>query len=102
MVDAIKAEGVPMGTFYGWLEDEQSLSEMYARARESRGELLAEEIIAIADTANDRNANAVRVKVDARKWCAARMAPKRWGDRIEVAGSKEQPLQVQVEVIGGE
>lgn len=103
LTDSLKAEGVAMSTWFDWLATQPTLAEMYARGRESRGELLAEEIIGIADCANERNANAVRVMVDARKWCAARLAPKRWGDRVGVehSGKDGGPLKVEVEVIGG-
>ena len=100
MVDALKATGIPMGTWYEWLWRHEECSEMYARARESRGELLAEGIVAHAMTADRDNANAVRVQVDAMKWAAARLAPKRWGDKaaVEVTGKNGGPVAMELVV----
>ncbi|AGG31951.1 hypothetical protein MU9_2906 [Morganella morganii subsp. morganii KT] len=71
--------------------------QQYARAREIQAELLAEEIIEIADdssgdvivdddgkeqTNHERVARS-RLRVDARKWYASKLAPKRYGDRIQ-------------------
>ncbi|MRT15312.1 hypothetical protein GJV07_24145 [Enterobacteriaceae bacterium RIT711] len=71
--------------------------QQYARAREVQAEILAEEIIEIADdssgdvivdedgheqTNHERVARS-RLRVDARKWYASKLAPKRYGDRIQ-------------------
>jgi len=50
----------------------------YARARESQADTLADEITEIADTEPDPNK--ARVRVDARKWVAAKLRPRKYGD----------------------
>lgn len=35
-----------------------------------------------------------RLQIDARKWAAAKGAPKKYGDRLELAGDKDNPLVV--------
>jgi len=69
---------------------------MYDRAREEQAETLADEIIAIADEThqdyiedkdgNERvNGEAIqrsRLKVDARKWVASKLKPRKYGERI--------------------
>lgn len=47
----------------------------------------------IADTIAE-DANSRRVRVDARKWYLSKLAPKRYGDRLELAGDKEAPLHI--------
>jgi hypothetical protein len=42
------------------------------------------------------NINRAKLKVDTRKWLMSKMDPKRWGDRIQVAGDAENPLTVTV------
>lgn len=37
-------------------------------------------------------------RVEARKWVAAKLKPKKWGERIQVAGDAENPLRVEAEV----
>src|SRR5260370_29653217 len=72
--------------------------ERYARAREEQADKLFREIIEIADDASGdyvttsdgkrivdhENIRRSRLRVDARKWAAARLAPKKYGDRVLV------------------
>lgn len=87
-------------TIYNWLADEKMCSflEMYTRAREVQAECLAEEIISIADDgANDTyiddegqrktdydNIARSKLRVEARKWVAAKLLPRKYGDRVQV------------------
>ena len=71
--------------------------DQYARAREEQADKLFREIIEIADDASGdyvttsdgkrivdhENIQRSRLRVDARKWAAARLAPKKYGDRVE-------------------
>lgn len=96
--------GVPQGTFNGWLNEDAELAEDYARAREELHEFIAAEIIAIADApvpSNDKGGfdpgaiQKQRLQVDARKWLLSKLAPKKWGDKIEVSGDSENPLKIE-------
>ena len=81
-------EGMPgKSAIYSWLEKYPTFAEQYARAREKQADLFAAQIITIADTATD--ANIARLRMDARKWAASKMAPKKYGDRTltEVTGA---------------
>jgi hypothetical protein len=40
-----------------------------------------------------------KLQIDARKWRLSKMAPKRYGDRLELAGDKDNPIQQRVEVV---
>lgn len=88
-------------TVFRWLAADQSFSDQYARAREEQAEALADDIVAIADEAEVRtlgegdevvialDPTAIarnRLRVDARKWVAAKLLPKKYGDRVEVTG----------------
>ena len=42
---------------------------------------MADEIVEIADNATPQDAHVARLKVDARKWVAAKLLPKKYGDR---------------------
>ncbi len=64
-----------------WLRSDPDLSSQYARAKESLAEHYAEEIIDISDSATVRDAHVARLKVDSRKWVAAKLMPKKYGDR---------------------
>jgi len=82
-------------------------SPRYARACELRWQTMAEEVIEIADKQDfvERPdiANAMvqqqRLAVDARKWLLSKMAPRKYGDRVEVAGSPDAPIIRRIELI---
>lgn len=70
---------------YSWLRKYPLFEAEYARARDIRSDRLGNEIIRIADTEPDPQK--ARNMIDARKWVAARMTPRKWGDRVEVEHS---------------
>jgi hypothetical protein len=65
------------------MQDVQGFASLYARARQDQANHLAESIIEIADNATD--ANLARLQIDARRWFAAKVAPKSWGDNLQVS-----------------
>lgn len=66
--------------FMAWVRENPHLADHYARAREAAIDAIVDDMIALSDTANAANANAVRVMVETRKWAAAKMSPKKYGD----------------------
>ena len=40
--------------------------------------------------------NGLRLKADNRKWLLSKLAPKKYGDKLELSGDKESPLTVQI------
>jgi len=94
-----KDEGMPdKATVFRWLGAEASFCDKYARARELQAETQFDELIDIVDQppelsyVTDKNGELVEVKfdssyvawmklrVDTRKWTAARMAPKKYAE----------------------
>lgn len=79
--------------FYRWLQEDASLWNRYAHAREVSADTLADDCIAIADEVQDAGqfdsarVNAARLRVDARKWVASKLKPKTYADRIETVQS---------------
>jgi hypothetical protein len=69
-------------TVYQWLEKHPEFAQQYARARELQQDRAADEIIEIAD--NEPDPNKARIRVDARKWRASKLAPKKYGDRVDM------------------
>lgn len=67
--------GVKQGHLNRWLLAPER-SAQYARAREERASALAEEALTIADEAKDDP----RLRVDTRKWFAARLDPRSWAE----------------------
>lgn len=83
-------------TVFKWLTIHQEFADHYAHARDAQADALADEIIDIADdsaldtivdpetgreTTNAEIVARSRLRVDARKWVAAKLKPKKYGDR---------------------
>lgn len=100
-------------TVMRWLFANLEFRDQYAKAREAQTEHWAEEILEIADdgsndymdrqnkdgssyeTVNSEHINRSRLRVDTRKWLMARMAPKKYGDRVtnEMVGKDGGPIE---------
>jgi terminase small subunit-like protein len=79
--EACALPGMPSrSAAYKWLAAHTSFVDMYTRAREERADLVADEIITIADT--ETCPHRARNRIDARKWWAARVNPKKYSDRL--------------------
>ena len=81
-----------------WLIENKEFSDQYARARDKQADYFAEEIIEIADSAEAESAavSKAKLQIDARKWAASKIAPKKYGDKVEqqITGS----LAIQADV----
>jgi len=97
-------------TIRSWIRSSEDLAARYARAKEEQIEVFAEEIIAISDDdtfdiafkadgttyVNTEHIQRSKLRVDSRKWLAAKLKPKKYGDKLELAGNADSPLIVQV------
>ncbi len=113
---ACEAAGVPQSTFNIWLNQDAELAAEYARAREDLIERLANETMAIADQAfteiEEQALNAkgepvvvkkkvpvdvqrAKLQVDTRKWLLSKLAPKKYGEKLELTGDPDRPLAIQ-------
>lgn len=98
-------------TVYSWMYSHPEFLENYTRAREEQAETHADMIIDIADETpaieevKDKEGNVIDIKLDssyiswqknrieARKWTAAKMRPKKYGDKLAIGGDAENPLE---------
>lgn len=89
-VHKLLARGRPEGwpcerTFYAMLqEDRDGVLQKYTRAKDRAAHRMATDLMQIADDAagaGSGDVNRDRLRVDARKWVLARLAPKIYGDR---------------------
>jgi len=80
-------------TVMDWISGDATYGRQYARAREAQADFYAEEIIEIAGTATD--ADIARGKIDARKWLASKIMPKRYGDKIAHVGGSEDDAPIR-------
>ncbi len=80
--NAMEDEGVSPPLFFRYLKEHPSAEEAYNLAQQARSEIIVDEILEIADTEADPQR--ARVRVEARKWYASKMIPKKYGDRIDL------------------
>lgn len=83
-----------------WVSQDEELAERYARAKRLQAELLAAELIEIADeepgTTDNGGTDSGRVadkrlRVDTRKWILAKLLPKVYGDKLAIGGADDLP-----------
>lgn len=109
------AEDLPAtSTVCKWLADIDGFSEQYARAREAQADAIFDEILDIADDSGldtsvdehgkpkvDGEAIArARLRVDARKWMAGKLRPKKYGEKLDhtIGGDPDNPVQHSLQV----
>jgi hypothetical protein len=107
--------GISQRVLWNWLANDQELMRNYLRAKELCVDAYAEEIIEISDdgtrdTYLDEKGREVvnrdviaraQLRIDARKWYAARLAPKKYGDKLPVThevGDAKKTIVHSVEV----
>lgn len=99
--------------FYRWLEsdgqDGDALRDMYARGKAAQADYMAEQILEIADDGRNDvwhdpetgkpvvdfdHIQRSRLRVDARKWIAAKLAPRKYGEKtqLEHSGPDGRPV----------
>ena len=70
-----------------------SLGEVYARARENYADILVDRLMDIAHDQDDPAR--ARLMCDNVKWCAAKILPKKFGDKTVVTGPNDGPVQFE-------
>jgi hypothetical protein len=99
-----------VSSVYLWLLKNKVFSDLYTRAREDQSDTLADQIMEIGDEVpmmvitdedgkvtkrmDPAGINRNRLRVDARKWVAAKLKPRKYGDRQILAGDKDAPIEV--------
>lgn len=77
-----------------WLGIHDEFVQKYARARAEQCDHIAEDIMRISDSEEDPNR--ARVRIDARKWFASKVAPKKYGDRTGVDVDGELKITIEL------
>src|SRR5438046_2502910 len=72
---------VPPSSVIWVINRDAELAKQYAQAREQQAQVWADEVVDIADEATPDDAQVARLRVDARKWVAAKLLPKKYGDQ---------------------
>ena len=113
LAQVLRSEGMPKpSTFYDWLEADAALSGRFARAREFGADAIAVDALRIADTpvegvrrkVNEDGVEEVtedmlghrKLQVETRLKLLAKWDPKRYGDKLELAGKVDGNVTVVV------
>jgi hypothetical protein len=116
-----KKKGFPVNsTIYKWLDANKEFAEQYARARDRQADFYAAQVIELADkcrvgkktretkdgtfTETGDMVERSRLQIDARKWYAGKLAPKKYGDKVALVGGdgeKDEPICFTLRKIEG-
>lgn len=89
LVQICQDEKMPgLRTVMRWAAELDDFGTEYVRAREAQAEVMDDKIMTSAASAKT-DAQAARVEIEAYKWRAAKLAPKRYGDKIDVTTGGE-------------
>lgn len=101
-------------TIYDWLDKHKRFADNYARARDERADFYADESLDIADNSgfdavivdgravvNSEAINRARLRIDTRKWYASKLAPKKYGEKVEatLVGAGGGAVEHRIEIV---
>lgn len=109
-------DGMPdKTTVLRWLSQHETFRAQYARAREVQAEHFSDEILEISDDGsndwmersgpdgqkvtvlNGEHVQRSRLRVDSRKWLMSKLAPKKYGDKLQHSGADgEGPVKMEI------
>ena len=103
-------------TFFIWIDENENKSKQYARACEERAEALLDEMLDIVDDKsndiietdlgdgiivekpNNEVIQRSRLRYDARKWLISKLNPKKYGDKVQVGGDADNPINLKFDI----
>jgi hypothetical protein len=106
-----REDGMPnISTVIRWLDADENFARKYTRAREMQAEMLADEMLEIADDGTNDwmekkdqkgnvtgwalNGEAVarsKLRLEQRRWWAEKLRPKVYGNKVAVGGADDMP-----------
>ena len=92
-------------TVYRWLEKDEAFQAKYAHARSIGIDMLADEILEIADRPSATLDNGAtdtgdvahrKLQIDTRKWYLSKLAPKKYGDKqqLDIGNADDKPFAI--------
>lgn len=107
-----------VSTVLRWLRTNEEFRTQYTRAKEEQADMLIEEMIDIADDGSNDLMTVIRgdkeyeqenkevtsrskLRVETRKWIAAKLKPKKYGDKLDVTSDNKPlaPTAFKVEIV---
>jgi hypothetical protein len=82
------------GTIRGWsVRDVDGFGERYRAARQLLLEYWSDEIVSIADD-EESDPRSRQIRTGVRQWLMSKLAPRRYGEKVQIGGDPENPLQI--------
>ncbi len=78
------------GTIYGWVRRHPEFEDAYVHARQLQADFLFDEAREVAIGATPKSVWADRLRFDVIRWQAARLAPRKYCERLVVLGAREE------------
>lgn len=107
--------GIPRTTFEVWEKADEKIAVQYAHAREKRADHIFEEMLQIADTPKIGTIETAKewgtevqtkdmvdhrkLQIETRKWMLGKMAPKRFGDRLDLTHANPDGSALTVKIL---
>jgi hypothetical protein len=80
-----KSDHLPAAsTIYRKMAEDEEFRTRIARAREAQQEAIIDETVDLADTATPDDWQVVKLRIWARQWRASKLAPKKYGDKLDL------------------
>jgi hypothetical protein len=102
-----KDQGMPTRkSFFLWVAQDEKLRARYESALFARSYVMVDELLEIADSEVPETGDGKKdwqaiqkhkLQVDTRKWLLSKLAPKKYGDKLEVSGDPANPLVQRIE-----
>lgn len=86
--------GIAEVSFYRHRLEDADFESTIVRAQEQAQEVEVDRMLALADSADAENYNAIKLKIWARMWIAGKRKPKKYGDKMAVTGADGGAIQI--------
>ena len=83
-------------TVHNWMKSHPDFFDAYTYARQLQADSLAEQVI--FEAMNSHDAPIGRLRMDALKWYASKLAPKKYGDKVEIEQTGNQNFKISFSV----
>jgi hypothetical protein len=98
-----REDGMPgLSTVFKWLDEDPWFLEQYTRAKDNQADTNTEDIQDLAKrvVSGEVEPQAARVAIEAYKWTASKLKPKKYGDKIDMTtNGKDMPTPILGQVV---
>jgi len=103
-------EGINNSTIFSWQRWDEEFAKQYAQAMADRADNDFEKLADMMEAEPERGkfgidngwANWQKTRIDTLKWIVCHRLPKKYSDRLQLAGDDETPVKLVVEYVGSE